>query len=211
MDADLRRHDGVAMSVGQPFHGLVLHRHPINQAAEEIVADCELVFRDPFVGLMHLGKVSGAAHHAGDAGGLEQRALAAIAHLAAGRRAGDVASRARQIMLGWHRESREVEQYLVLESRAGAEFVHPRLDCAGHMRLEAGEFPHRVVGRYVAPFNVEARPVRQRIRQPAAGEIADLECGVGRIEARFGRDRLGRGGSIPRPGTQWPRRRHARR
>ena len=71
--------------LGDRGHALALSRsgqQPIRRAADEDVARVELLLRDPFVRLMGLGNMAGAADDRRDAGVLVVATLGAVAYFA---------------------------------------------------------------------------------------------------------------------------------
>src|SRR5262249_45721510 len=139
----------------------------IGESAHECLALLELLQRDPLVGLMRLGDVSGPADDRRDAGVVKQRCFAAEGYLADLARSAEQLSQLAELAAAVSIEAGQGRELLELDESRGIHGMHLGEQRGGET-LELREKLVRIVERQVAELEVELAVARDDIdRSPA--------------------------------------------
>jgi len=165
------------------------HAHPVGQAAHEALAPGQLFQRDPFVGLVRLRNVAGAADDGGHTRLVKQSSFRAKRDLAraAGRvDLGAVKTQLRDLAVGRRGKAGQHRFEFVRDARVGCDGLH-----GGHQALAKGLGPcKQLFGRVhvvVANLPGHLALARDDVERRAPCDHARVDGGVGHVVDRVER------------------------
>ena len=147
--------------------------HLFDQPPQEDLALCHLVERHPFVGLVGLRDVAGAAQDGGNAGVVEQRSLGAEGHLVEDRAVVAATAELGDLAVGARVEAGQGGQLFERDAGVGGDGVHFGKEARG-VGLDLAKEHVGIVERQMAELEPELAIPRHDVERRSALDRADV-------------------------------------